>query len=382
VLHLAVVPAALALGAVAYYALCLWGGYGFLRDCRRLRPAAAAPPVSILKPLRGTDPGMYEALRSHCLQDYPEYEILFGVADAEDPAVALVRRLQAEFPRRSLQLVICPRALGCNLKISSLAQMLPAARHEYLLVNDSDIEVPPDYLRRVMAPFADGATGMVTTLYRGMAAGTLWSRLEALSIATDFAPGVLAARRLEGISFGLGSTLAFPRARLEEIGGFAPLLDWLADDYELGNRIAHRGRLVVLSDVVVATHLPAYGFGEFWKHQLRWARGIRGARAWSYLGLAVSFGVPWALLALLLARGAPWAWGLLAVTALLRAAVSKWIGGSILHNPQVMKDFWLIPLRDAVGMAIWLAGFFGSTVTWRGNRFRLKGGKLHKTCDL
>ncbi len=261
------------------------------------------PPVSILKPLKGTDPDIYESFRSHCLQDYPEYEIIFGVSDPDDPAVASVQQLQREFPERSIRLVVCPNKLGANVKVSNLEQMLSAARYQHLLVNDSDIRVEPDYLRRIMAPLTDERVGMVTCLYRGVPAATLGSRLESLGISTDFCAGVLVARQLEGgLRFGLGSTLAFRRADLERIGGFKSIVDFLADDYELGRRIAGLGLQVVLSDVVVETHLPAYDLRGFLSHQLRWARGVRDSRAGGYIGLVSTYGLMWGLFALIAGR--------------------------------------------------------------------------------
>ena len=265
-------------------------------------------PVSILKPLKGTDPEMYESFRSHCLQDYPEYEIIFGVSDPDDPAIECVKKLQREFPDRRIHLMVCPGILGANVKVSNLAQMLTETRYDRLIVNDSDIRVRPDYLRRVTAPLADLRVGMATCLYRGAASPTMGSRLEALGISTDFCPSVLAARQLEGgIRFGLGSTLAFRRAELEKIGGFASFIDYLADDYELGKRIAGLGLRVDLSDVVVETFLPPYRLREFLAHQLRWARGVRDARPRGYRS-GFTFGLLWALLAVAASRGALWSW--------------------------------------------------------------------------
>ncbi len=369
------------LGAVAgcgYYALCLISVRRFLRDLARRRDAghASLPPVSILKPLRGADPGMYESFRSHCLQDYPDYELIFGVDRADDPAAELVERLQREFPQRAIKLVVCPEVLGANRKVSNLAQMLPHARHAFLLVNDSDIRVEIDYLRRVMAPLGNRRVGLVTTLYRGAAGGTLGSCLEALGISTDFAAGVLAARQVEGIRFGLGSTLAFPRAALDAIGGFAPLADYLADDYELGARIARAGFQVLLSDTVVETHLPAYSLRGFFQHQLRWARGIRASRPGSYAGLALTFGLPWAMAAVALARGASWSWALLAVAAVLRLAVALTVGRTILRDPRLPRDLWLIPLRDVIAVGVFAASYAGRRIAWRGDRFVLEKGKL------
>ena len=369
------------LGAAAgcgYYLLCLWSACTFLRDSRRPQSAAPdwAPPISILKPLRGADPDLYASFRSHCLQDYPEYELIFGVSDPDDPAVGLVERLQAEFPRHNIRLMVCPKALGTNLKVSNLVQMLPQARHEYLIVNDSDIRVGPDYLRRVVREFADPQVGMVTCLYRGIAGKTLGSKLEAIGISTDFSAGVLAARQIEGIRFALGSTLAFPRRSLEAMGGFEPLVDYLADDFELGARIAKAGFEVRLSDVVVDHHLPDYSLRGFLQHQLRWARSMRDSRRWAYTGVGLTFGLPWALLALLLSGGAAWAWGVLAVSAGLRLAMATTVGRVILHDDGLFRLMALLPLRDIVAMAVWIASFTGHTVAWRGDQFILEKGKL------
>jgi ceramide glucosyltransferase len=374
-----------ALGVVSssiYYLLCLWSAVKFLRE----RDAGegtlhtqSLPPISILKPLKGTDPEIYESFRSHCQQDYPAYEIIFGVNDPNDPAVESVKALQREFPNHRIQLVVSQTILGANIKVSNLAQMLTEARYDQLIVNDSDIRVEPDYLRRVTAPLSDPRVGMVTCLYRGVACATLGSRLEALGISTDFCPSVLAARQMEGgIRFGLGSTLAFRRAELEKIGGFTSFVDYLADDYELGKRIASLGLTVKLSEVVVETYLPSYRWGEFFAHQLRWARGVRDARAGGYLGLVFTFGLLWALLALSASRGALWAWSLLAFTLFLRFAVALVVGGVVLHDRRSMKDAWLIPVRDLLAVAVWIASLGGHTVTWRGDRFRLKNGKLSR----
>jgi ceramide glucosyltransferase len=365
-----------------YYLVCLLSAAAFLREQNtagrnaRSTRAQDLPPVSILKPLKGMDPDIYESFRSHCLQDYPEYEIIFGVSDPDDPAVGSVRRLQQEFSERGIQLVICPRILGANIKVSNLAQMLPEARFSHLIVNDSDIRVERDYLRRVTAPLADAKVGMATCLYRGVAASTLGSRMESLGISTDFCPGVLAARQLEGIRFGLGSTMAFRRADLERIGGFESFVDYLADDYELGKRIADLGLAVELSEVVVETYLPAYDLRGFFAHQLRWARGVRDSRAGGYLGLAFTFGLMWACLALVVLGGSIPSWGIFGVVVFLRFAVALRVGSTVLGDRHVAERLWLLPLRDLFAVAVWIASFAGHTVTWRGDRFELKNGRL------
>lgn len=369
-----------AVSGIAYYALCIWSAAQFrTNNSDHHAPGRELPAISILKPLKGTDPEMYESFRSHCLQVYPAYEIIFGVSDSNDPAADLVERLKTEFPNRAITLVLCSQKLGSNIKVSNLAQMLPNAKHDYLLVNDGDIRVPPDYLQRITARLQQPEVGLVTCLYRGVAGGTLASRLEALGISTDFAGGVLAARFLEGgLRFGLGSTLALRRSDLQAIGGFESLADHLADDYELGARIARQGKQVELADVVVETFLPAYSWRRFLEHQLRWARSVRDSRRWGYAGLAFTFGVPWAVLVLLLSGARTWTWELLIATLAARWAMAWVVGWRVLRDVQALRDLWLIPLRDIVALLVWIASFAGHTVQWRGASYLLKDGKLVK----
>lgn len=368
------------LSSSIYYLICLWCARGFVREREAVEMPSSPqllPPVSILKPLKGTDPKIYESFRSHCQQDYPEYEIIFGVSEADDPAVASVQNLQREFPDRTIRLVVCSEKLGANVKVSNLEQMLPAAQHEHLLINDSDIRVEPDYLRRIMVPLASEPVGLVTCLYRGVAAASFGSRMEALGISTDFCPGVLVARQLEGgIRFGLGSTLAFRRSDLKRIGGFKSFVDFLADDYELGRRIAGLGRQVILSDVVVETHLPAYDLQGFLAHQLRWARGVRDSRAGGYIGLISTYGLMWAMLCVIVAGGAAWSWLAFAATAFLRFAMAYMVGNAVLQDRCLLANLWLLPVRDLIAVGVWVASFAGHTVTWRGDRFELRKGRL------
>jgi len=266
--------------------------------------------------------------------------------------------------------------LGPNGKVSALAQMLPQAQYEHIVINDSDILVDLDYLERVIAPSAAPDVGMVTALYRALPGKTLASRLEALGISADFAGGVLVARALEsGIRFGLGATLATTKTILREIGGLEPLADYLGDDYELGARIAAAGHKVVLADAVVETALPDYSFGDFWRHQLRWARNVKDRRPAQYLGLIVTFGLPWAILAVMFWLSW-WSCLVLATAVIARFASAIFVGRGVLDDEYVGRDLWLLPLRDFVALAIWIASFLGNTVVWRGLRFRLGKGKL------
>ena len=401
VLHLAsYFFALLALCGLGYLSLSLWSEFRYLRRRRSAmaKPLGSfTPPISILKPLRGSDRQMYESFRSHCLQDYPQYEIIFGVNDPEDSAVADVERLRREFPAHNLRLAICPEPAGGNRKVANLAKMMQTAQYDYIVVNDSDIRVEHDYLRRIVAPMEsnamcaappaaaraqagdmeDAPVGLVTALYRAEAGRTLASRMEAVTIATDFAGGVLCAVELEGgLHFGLGSTLAFPREAAEAIGGLEALIDYLADDHELGRMIADVGYKVVLSEAVVETFLPDYGWRAMFEHQLRWARTVRDLRKWGYIGVLLTFGLPWGMLAALCAGGAAWSLALLGMVAAARFASAAMLCGPVLHDRQTMRDLWLVPARDLVGVAIWFASFAGDTIVWRGERFHLKDGKL------
>ena len=374
---LLIIAAVIAGASVLYCTLCIWAGACFASQQRRAaQHLNDLPPVSILKPLKGTDPEMYASLRSHCLQSYPQYEILFGVSSEDDPAIPLIEKLIVEFPDRTIRLLCCEKNLGTNGKVSSLAQLATVASHDLFLVNDSDIRVEPDYLRRVMTELHVPGTGLVTCLYRGVPAPTLGSGLEALGISTDFIAGVLVARQIEGgLRFGLGSTLAFRRRDLEAIGGFEAIVDYLADDYELGRRIAERGLKVGLSESVVETYLPAYGVSGFFAHQLRWARTIRASRPSGYAGLLFTFTLPWAVLALILARGASWAWGLFGLALAARLAMAA-VTARILGDRGFWRWAWLLPVRDFMAVLIWIGGLAGRKIVWRGEGFVLKDGKL------
>src|SRR5271157_1908340 len=377
---IAALCALLAVAGTAYFVLCIRAAKRYVRERPRQTRTGFTPPVSILRSLKGLDPQMYLAFRSHCLLDYGEYEVLFGVSDPNDPALGLVEKLQEEFPLRQLRIMHCPEVLGLNGKVSNLAQMLPKARYEHIAINDSDIVVPRDYLLRVLAPLAKPEVGMVTTLYRGIAGKTLASRLEALGLSTDFAGGVLVARAIEGgIRFGLGATIATTKTLLREIGGLEPLADYLGDDYELGARTAAAGYKVELADIVVETALHDYSFRDFWLHQMRWARNVKDRRPGQYFGLAVTFALVWAVFAVLAAPHAWWTWLVLALTAVVRLTSAVIVGRRVLQDPQVLRDLWLVPLRDLVALAVWIASYAGNEIEWRGLRFRLRHGKLERT---
>ena len=367
---------------MAYHLVCIWSANRFLQK----KESGAAPDdsfgISVLKPLKGTDPGMYEAFRSHCLQNYPNYEIIFGVSDPADPAIEVIAQLKSEFPKRDIRLAICTEILGTNVKVSNLVHMLREARHELVVVNDSDILVPPDYLARVASALSKPEVGLVTCLYRGRAADTLGSRLEALGIGTDFSAGVLVAQELEGgLRFGLGATLALRKRDLKSVGGFESMLEYLADDYQVAAKLAELDLRVELSDVIVDTFLPPYSLGEFLDHQLRWGRTIRESRPWGYFGLVTTFGFAWALLAVVVGQGALWSWMLLGLSFAVRMSMAFAVGVRALRDPDLVPWLWLIPLRDLLAVFIWIGSLFGNKVRWRGEAFRLKKGKLLKITD-
>ena len=382
----------LTVAGMGYFLAAMVAARVFLR-ARRAPLAAFFPGVSILKSLNGLDPGMIDAFRSHCRQTYSgDVELLFGVSSLADPAAAVVEQLIKEFPAQSIQLIRCPTRLGTNGKVSTLVQLATHARYNFLLIGDSDITVSPRYLERIMAHFAPPPdksfpaldrgkarkeVGLVTALYRGCAHRTLPSRLEALGIATDFQAGVPLSKMIEGgLHFGLGSTLAVSRKALDRIGGLLPLVDHLADDYELGARIYRAGYRVALSAEVVETAIPAYSWRGFADHQLRWARTIRDARPWGYAGLLFTHGLALALLNVLASGLSPLSLWLLGLSFLLRLALAMTVGTEVLGDRQVLPNLWLLPLRDLVAMSIWAAGFAGNTIVWRGERFLVKGGKI------
>jgi ceramide glucosyltransferase len=374
----------LTLAGLAYLLLALWGARDFVHYWQRTRPDAAyAPDVTILKPVKGIDQRMYAGLVSHCRQQYAgSFEIVFGVSSLEDPAVLEIERLRSEFPAIDIRLVECRERLGTSGKVSNLVQMLREARYEHVLINDSDICVSPHYLTHIMACFSDAQVGMVTAPYIGRTADsgsalTVWSRLEALGISTDFLPGVLTARKIEGgIRFGLGSTLATSKTALAKAGGLEPLVEYLADDYEMGERIAAAGYRVELCSEVVETTVPAYSFCGFKDHQLRWARSTRDSRKLGYLGLGITYTLPWAIMTCIASGLALWSFSLLSIVLLVRIAVALSVGIGILRDGQVLRDLWLLPLRDFFGLGFWAWSFAGDTVVWRGELFHLRDGRI------
>jgi ceramide glucosyltransferase len=362
--------------SLGFYGAAALAALRFSRRARKAPDPEYTPRVSVLKPVHGTDFASAENFASFCTQNYPSYEVLFAVNDESDAAIPFVRALISAHPNLGIRLFTSAPFLGENRKVNNLARMAREASHEILVITDGDVLVGPDYLRNVVAPFADGATGAVTSLYRGVAERNFFGELEALGAATDFAAGVLVAERTEGLNFALGASIVTTKSWLQRIGGFEPIAKLLADDYELGHRIANSGGKVVLSSEVVATMYPAQTFRAFWDHQLRWARTVRLCRPISYLGLIFTHGLPWALLAALLAPAPATAALCLAAYLVLRLAVAFAVGVGVLRDATVRRRWWLIPVRDAIHFVVWLASFASNRVKWGDAQFIMKNGQM------
>ncbi len=385
----------------AVYALCLLvaaGGFIFygltLIAARRRRVEAAVtkrftPPITILKPLAGLEPDLEANLRTFFKQDYPEYQILFGVRSSDDAAASVAQKLIAQHPGRDASLVIAGDALYPNAKVSSLSRMMERARHEILIISDSDIRATPGYLQGIAADFADPQVGVSFCPYRAEPAPswtpqntrgsgpTFWSLLEALTLNTEFWCGVLVARMLEGIRFAVGPTMALRRKYLEELGGFAAVGDYLAEDFVLGQWAQRYGYRAVLSRHIVDHCIGSQPFWPNLQHRVRWARSTRRSRPWGYVGQIFTNPLPFALI-LLATRAAPL--GLLVVAA--RAAVAAAIAGGLLRDRLARRYWWLIPLADVASLVVWILGFFGNTVQWRGRRYRVFRDGRFQPCNL
>jgi ceramide glucosyltransferase len=360
-----------AVAPLAYYAVAIIATIRFFVRERRKQPGAYTPPISVLKPVRGVDFASYENFKSFCLQDYPEYEVLFCVNDLSDEAVPLVRQLAEEFPQRGIRLLSGAPQLGPNRKVSNLVLLAREARHELLVQSDGDVRVGLGYLREMAAPFAGKDTGVVSCLYRGITQDSHWAETEALGVATDFSAGVLVADWSEGVTFALGASVATTKHWLAKIGGYESLAKVLADDYEIGNRVARAGGRVLISRETVETMYPAMTFQQFWEHQLRWARTVRLCRPASYLGLLFTHGLPWALMGALASWSLKGASSFLAAYMVLRLVQAWTTGVWGLRDETARKEWWRLPWRDAVGFAVWLASFFSNRIVWGGTEFRL-----------
>jgi ceramide glucosyltransferase len=337
------------------------------------------PPVTILKPLCGADEETYECLRSFCDQAYPRFQIVFGVSDSTDPALAVVERLRTEFPRVEFAVAVDRRQHGSSRKVSNLINMMPLARHEYLIVSDSDVRVKPDYLAKVAGPLLDGGVGIVTCAYRGRPRRGLWSLLGSMFINEWFMPSVRVAAMAGSRSFAFGVTIAIRRQVLDRIGGFAVIANQLADDYRLGELTRGLGLRTVLSEVVVETSVSERGFGELVRHELRWLRTIRALRPMGYAFCFITFGMPVAGLGVLLAGGAAAAVAMLCISALTRVLLHM----SLRRPGSSPLQIALLPIRDSLSFGLWVWSFFTRSVQWREERYRVgRDGSVHLVEDL
>lgn len=355
---------ALLCGAVTYSFLSILAARRYLSA----RPAElrAAEPVSILKPLSGLDSALESNVRTFFEQDYPAFEILFAVRDADDPAVAVIEKLQREYPRVDSRLLITGESPYPNAKVYSLHRMLREAAHDLVVMSDSDTRVSPNMLATLAAEFQDPGLGIATCPYRALAGPGVWSRLEAGGMNTDFISGILVARMMEGMQFAIGPTIAARRAALESIGGIHRLKDYLAEDFMMGRLVAEAGFGVILSSYVIEHHIGGSDWAECAAHRLRWVRSTRRSRPLGYIGQLFTMTLP---LAMLVCAGAPRFWPAAAIAWAIRFAAAWKVSRTVLG---ARVNWMLVPLEDALAFLFWIAGFFGSTIEWRGRRYRVR----------
>lgn len=337
---------------------------------------AEFPPVTLLKPVCGMEPGLEEHLTSFFEQHYPAYEILFGARRDDDPALDVVRRISALYPSVPVKIVISGEPWRPNAKVCSLVKMYERAAHDYLIISDSDVKVSPNYIAEVVQPMLDPRNGMVTCLYRGLPTGGLWSKLEALGMSAEMTAGAIVANMLEGMKFALGPTMAIRRDALEAIGGFEPLADYCSDDYVLGRDVADSGRRVVMSHHVIDHVVINRSFGCSMNHQIRWMKSTRCSRRAGHAGTALTFSMPFGVLGMIGAIGLhEWGLGagLFAAGYLNRVILSLVAGWGVVGDRRALASAWLYPLRDLMGFFFWCASYTGRIIVWRGDRYRLEG---------
>ncbi|HLJ87524.1 MAG TPA: bacteriohopanetetrol glucosamine biosynthesis glycosyltransferase HpnI [Candidatus Angelobacter sp.] len=337
--------------------------------------SANVPPVSLLKPLCGHDEGLEENLRSFFSQDYPQFEILFAVHRADDPAAQVVEKLMNEYSGKiEAKLLVTGESPIPNAKAFNLQRLVREASHELLVMCDSDVRVKPDFLHQLAQEFSDPQVGLVTCPYRGVPGESIWSRLEATGMNTEFLGGVLVARMIEGMKFALGPALALRKTVLEAMGGFAYLQDYLAEDFIMGQRAAQLGYAVLLSSEVVEHRIGSQNMMKNLGHRLRWARSTRRSRPAGYWGQIFTYPLPWALLLFAVHSSA---WPLLVATVMLRA-IAAWVTASeVLHDSLIRRQWWLLPIQDLLGFFVWMSGFLGDTIVWRDRECTvLRDGRL------
>lgn len=360
-----------------YYVLACVAAWKFSRGPGERVSGSFQPPVSILKPLYGVDFASYENYASFCHQHYSaEYEILFAVNEQSDPAIAVVQRLIGAFPQREIKLLIGAEYFGANRKVNSLARLASEAKYEVLALSDGDVRVTPEYLQNVVAPLRDPAVGAVTSFYRGIAQKNLGAEFEAIGATSAFFAGVLMAVWTEGVKFALGASIATTKTWLRKIGGFEEIAAFLADDYEIGRRVAAAGGRVVLSHETVWTMYPAQTVRGFWEHQLRWARTVRLCRPVSYAALLFTQGLPWAVAAAIVAPARWIAIAYLIAYLVLRLAMAWILGVTVVKDAVLRRRLWLVPLWDAIHFVVWVASFASNHIVWGDVEYVVDGGRM------
>lgn len=361
-----------------YYFLAIFSTVRFFagKQSQVSGESAFQPPISNLKPVRGLDPDAYENFASFCRQDYPDYEILFCVGDATDPALPVLQRLVRDFPATKIRILIGSGRVATNDKVAKLARMAEEASHEHLVISDSDVRVEPDYLSRVVAPLADPGAGAVTCFYVPTEETSWVQRLQDVGMLSDFYPGILVAKQLDGVKFALGPTIATTRARLAGFGGYAAIENQPADDLLVGRLIAEQGCEVVLLPYAISTVPDFQSLSELFHKRLRWITVMRHMRPWGHFGLIFTLGLPWALLAVAAQPTAQIAAAYLGGYFVMRAALTELVGEWGLKQPGVWKKLLWIPAWDALATLIWLASFTRRTIRWRGRDYLIREGQL------
>jgi ceramide glucosyltransferase len=365
-----------AIAPFVYYLIVLFSAARYRRRSELSPGCTFQPPVSILKPIRGLDPDSYENLASFCRLDYPDYEIVFCI-DAEDASVRHVMdRLANDFPSVSIRVLEGSGRIATNDKVGKLARMVSEARHEVVVISDSDVRVRPDYLRAVTAPLLDPAVGAVTCFYVPLEVKTFADRLQSAGMLSDFYAGIITAWQLDGIKFALGPTIATTRTRLAEFGGYAAIENQPADDLLVGRLIAEKGHEVVLSSYVIETVSDFSTLRDLLHKRLRWIVVMRHMRPWGHFGLAFTQGLPWTLAAIAVSPSWAVAGMYLGIYLALRAAIMRSIGSGVLKQPLRWRELALIPVWDAMAFFIWLASFTRRSIRWRGADYYIQDGRL------
>jgi ceramide glucosyltransferase len=362
---MALLLAAIVTGSLVYCVLVIAAA----RSYRRIRPPAlqCPYPISVLKPLAGAEEGLEENLRSFFVQDYPIFEILFAARESDDAGLEVARKLSAEYPAVTTRFIVTGEPPYANAKVFSLDRMMAEARHDLLVMSDSDIRVTPGMLRAVAAEFQDPQLGVATCPYRAVGGASFWSRLEAVGMNTEFLAGVLVARLIEGVKFAVGPTIVARRDAIEAIGGWKRVKDYLAEDFVLGQFAAQAGWRVDLSSYIVEHRIGSQPLAANFAHRLRWCRSTRRSRPGGYIGQLFTNPLPLAFFLMMLR---PW-WWLLAIAVLFRAAAAAATAWWIVRDRFTITRPWMVVLQDLLSFGFWIAGFFGSTIVWRGRRYHL-----------